>query len=140
MRFLLSWLESMVPKRRLSVPCNNTIISMENRVITKSSPELYEFYKEYAKWLNGDSTYPFSKINGLCVNLYDYAYTMGYMPEDLSTEMHEQFKDAGLDDFLPFNGYELPPYRWETENGLAHKNTHRVRWVLDRVKEYEEKA
>lgn len=86
--------------------------------------------------LNGESTYIFSDREGLCSNLFNYACLMDYNYGKLSTEMREQFKDAGLDDFLPFNNET--PYWWESDNGVTDKNVHRVQWVFDRVKEYEE--
>lgn len=98
-----------------------------------SSEHLYNFYKQYASWLNGDSDYLFSRRDGLCVNLYDYATCMGYMPGALSVEMHKQFEESGLNELLPFN--QNTPYRWEVENSATDKNSDRIQWVLDRIAE-----
>lgn len=98
-----------------------------------SSESLYNFYKEYAAWLRGDSEFPFSNRDGLCVNLYDYAAAMGYPSGALCVEMHKQFEEAGLNELLPFN--KDIPYRWEVENYRTDKNPYRIEWVHSRLKE-----
>lgn len=98
-----------------------------------SSKELYDFYKEYAKWLRSEPSFEFSRYAGLCGNLWDYSSALGRYPAGLCMEMQKQFEEAGLNELLPFN--KEIPYSWEVENGVIQCNVLRIKWVLDRVAE-----
>ena len=92
------------------------------------SPELTQFYRDYAAWLDvgAPDLKPFMRHKGLCANSASY-------PDSMYREMIQQFLDAGLSDSQPFNDANNPDndYWAESGRGTCHLNPARIQWVRD---------
>lgn len=116
---------------------NNKVCNM------KSSPYLLQFYEW---WLEQEDTNFSKKHYGLCTCLVDFLYNIAWIKDvenvanlqaSVREEMKEQFKKEGLNHLHPFNT-DFSHYFTETELGIAHLNTERVQWVIDRIRDMEE--
>lgn len=103
----------------------------------KSSPILLAFYKA---WLGETKPGKYQRRNGgLCPNLVEFMDTV--FPEcrlsPVMEEMHQQFRDAGLNETHPFHA-DIFEYRGEVGRRSCHTNKVRIQWVQDRIKDMEE--
>lgn len=94
------------------------------------SKELTEFYQAYAKWLDegAPNWEPFRRDCGLCLNLYKYTQEEELLNR-LDKELWQQFEDAGLNVYLPFN--IKTSYRDEKRTQTCFENPLRIKWVRD---------
>lgn len=109
---------------------------MSKMLVAGQSDTLTEFYRAYLAWVEaGTPKHPhFARCWGLCCNLADYYGGTTRASLSAADEMRMQFRQAGLDEELPFNPY--PGSRKYTEESLAyqcHLNPHRIQWVRDHV-------
>lgn len=110
--------------------------------IPLSSPALLAFYQS---WLANCYTEE-RMTNGLCVCLgnfiWDELWDSDFSEEQAQQfcgmrdatmeEMKEQFRCAGLSDYVPFN-FDYEDYVQECVHKRSHENKFRVQWVQERI-------
>lgn len=105
----------------------------------KINKETYQFYKDYILAIERDKTWwgrilnRFSDIDlkiGLCDNHWDIC--SHHIPMYIPTKYYALHGTSGY----PFGGGDL--YRSEVNNKTLHKNPHRLAFVRDMIKLYEE--
>lgn len=93
------------------------------------SQQLTEFYKAYLAWVEAgapeDDGQLLTRNVGLCTNLALFCEFAHEVPD---YELEQQFRDAGLSVFYPFNGSSAQ-YRQEKHAGTCHLNEKRIAWV-----------
>ena len=91
------------------------------------SPELMEFYKAYAEWLDKGAPEhePFQRGYGLCGNL---AFNWKPVWYELIQKMVRQFKEAGLHGEFPFDA-DGREYMINKVDQKQHLNPRRIAWV-----------
>ena len=94
------------------------------------SEALTRFYQAYLAWVEAgaheENEHMFSRGVGLCTNLHIFSK----YNDTLLTEMVNQFKEAGLDRFYPFNKYSSH-YGAEKTHKRCHSNNNRMAWVRE---------
>lgn len=102
------------------------------------SKELTEFYQAYKKWLEegAPAERPFFRYWGLCSNFTAWAHDYGAMNRQtiftVGRELTQQFADAGLDIFMPFNAMKGGDnYTEEAASHQTHLNPKRIQWVKE---------
>ena len=105
--------------------------------IPVSSPGLYAAYVAWRDCKEGDAYWFDKKAYGLC----DWARRSC---RGLTSELASQFlhhRDAGLIGAYPFGTYPfggLRRYRDDRETASMHLNMERIKWVNDRIADYEQ--
>lgn len=111
----------------------------------KSSPLLLAFYKAWRRGAD-ENGYVRRDNAGLCYNLRVYILAAEKYPDyagdkwacaDLLHEMKKQYRSAGLDDTLPFDGH-FWRYNLDSNQNACSSNPKRIQWVLDRIADMEE--
>lgn len=94
------------------------------------SPDLETFYSHYARWLEAGAPdgQSFSRRVGLCNSLKNWCLRQGVIWHRLYRELEDQFIDAGLDSFYPFNK-GASDYDRERNADAIHLNPKRIAWV-----------
>lgn len=100
--------------------------------VIKSSAALLTFYEAWFLWSISEKGEEFLENCGLCANLYDFFGQETEFAESCLEEMHEQFRTAGLDPYLPFNK-NGDAYAAEKRGMSCYTNPARVKWVADRI-------
>ncbi|EGI12626.1 conserved hypothetical protein [Escherichia coli M605] len=92
--------------------------------------QLCGFYITYDLWLKNGANPGgiFSRNCGLCASLWDYLELTGADKEAALEQLHIDFRNAGLNEVLPFNENK-EHYHEEREHNMCHMNPARVAWV-----------
>ena len=107
----------------------------------ESSPTLTIFYQDYQAWLDEGAPQdaPFRRYSGLCANMYEVFLSNDCSLFGVYREL-KQFREAGLDDTLPFNENDFGSYLAEMGEETCHLNPARVNWVKQRIADMEGEA
>ena len=92
--------------------------------------QLYGFYIAYDLWLSNGAKPGgvFSQKYGLCASLFDYLASIGAPGEAALEQLHADFRNAGLNEVLPFNENKAH-YHAEKRHNMCHMNPARITWV-----------
>lgn len=82
----------------------------------------------YRRWFYTGPLVKFSKIDGLCGNLYRYAIHRGVDPLAVQALLKDQFEAANLYTLFPFNE-RAQDYSDEIKATSIHLNPKRREWV-----------
>ena len=110
----------------------------------KQSEILTKFYRAYFNWVSHGAQeceqIIFVRKHGLCKNLLLFCAALGmgqFIADDAGVELRDQFTNAGLDRFVPFNvsgEYRLDSSK-DDGKGVHHLNEARMNWVKDHTGE-----
>ena len=91
------------------------------------SPELKQFHKDLQAWIDNGCTdsLSFRRHEGLCYNVWFWAYFRKLDGWELRRELKSSFKNAGLDEEIPFN-VRVDDFN-EEEN--CYTNKARLEWI-----------
>lgn len=99
---------------------------------------LTQFYKDWLAWLDEGANpkhKTFKRITGLCGALNSWCRKKNLTMTEyiwISQKMTQQFKDAGLNPYCPFDNGQ-GAYFDSAQYGTCHKNPKRIQWVRDHV-------
>ena len=100
---------------------------------------LKRFLQDYINWIDTGAPKKdnnFSREQGLCPTLHDYAWGQGLydsQQNEVTEYMTSLFKKDKLDARYPFNNGDEEAYFREINRNRAHLNKRRIQWVRDHL-------